>query len=143
MFLQIGCRSLVDSMDCEILIKLQFPPLDYSNKARDSIKGSIESLRKRSDPLYFDSLKVTTVPFQTARSIWRLDSKLTLVLVSSTLSCIFAAWQIFHVKKHPHAVPLASKLMLIVIMLGHAIPLLLNFDGSFHDNRYTYIDSPI
>ncbi|PSS16185.1 Anaerobic sulfatase-maturating enzyme like [Actinidia chinensis var. chinensis] len=58
----IGCRnldpefhkSMNDSMDCELLLKFQFPPVNA--KRGGLVKGSIESIRDKTDPLYFEVL---------------------------------------------------------------------------------------
>ena len=62
----VGCRRLNssiwirknDSMDCEILVNFQFPPL--GSKKEVYIRGSIESTRERSDPLYFNILQLSS-----------------------------------------------------------------------------------
>ncbi|PKI37625.1 hypothetical protein CRG98_041918 [Punica granatum] len=137
----MGCRSLEtlkpDSTDCEILIRFQFPPLD-SKKAKDTIKGSIESMRKRSDPLYFNRLNISASAFYaevSARTIWRLDLELSLVLISNTLSCISVGFQILYVQKHSQVLPYASLLMLTILSLGPGIPLVLNFEALFLETR--------
>ncbi|WVZ00495.1 hypothetical protein V8G54_026564 [Vigna mungo] len=71
----VGCRELnpisknetpvAHSTDCDILLKIQFPPLDSSD--RSYIKGSIESRRKESDPLYFKHLDISAVPYYTGK----------------------------------------------------------------------------
>ena len=55
--------------------------------------------------------------------------------ISNTLACVFVGLQLFYVKKHPHVLPFISIVMLIVLMLGHMIPLLLNFEALFVANR--------
>lgn len=137
----VGCRSLekskLDSMDCEILINFQFPPLD-PKKAKDPIKGSIESTRERSDPLYFDRLNISATTLyaeESRRSIWRLDLELSLVLISNTISCFFLGLQILYVRKSPQVLPIASLLMLTILALGSAVPLVLNFEELFLESR--------
>ncbi|XP_040361725.1 uncharacterized protein LOC112203573 [Rosa chinensis] len=137
----VGCRNLGsnsqqatnDSIDCEILVNFQFPP----TKAKDShhIKGSIESTRKKSDPLHFERLDLSTASKDVGkRSIWRMDGKITLVLISTTLACVFAALQLFHVKRNPEVIPSISILMHLMLTLGYMIPLGINFRAMFtHD----------
>ncbi|KAI4333673.1 hypothetical protein L6164_018452 [Bauhinia variegata] len=62
----VGCGKIysknkipkVDSMDCEILGKFQLPPLKAENGVY--VEGSIESMRRISDPLYFKRLKISS-----------------------------------------------------------------------------------
>ena len=134
----VGCRKLSsshqtyssDSMDCEILVNLQFPPLNSKN--RRDIKGSMESTREKSDTLYFEHLDLSAYSFYGARqSIWRMDFEVIMVLISHTLSCVFVGLQIFYVKKHSNVLPSVSLLMLVVLTLGYMIPLVLNIEALF------------
>ncbi|PRQ31326.1 hypothetical protein RchiOBHm_Chr5g0034231 [Rosa chinensis] len=138
----VGCRTLVsnsqqatnDSIDCEILVHFQFP----ATTAKDlhHIKGSIESTRKKSDPLHFERLDLSTAAkhVEEKRSIWRMDGKITLVLISTTLACVFAALQIFHVKRNPEVIPSISILMLLILTLSYMLPLGINFEAMFMHN---------
>ncbi|CAN0908262.1 hypothetical protein LINGRAHAP2_LOCUS25192 [Linum grandiflorum] len=120
----------LDPKDCEILIKIQFPSVD----SKDYIQGSIESMRKESDSLYFKTLTFTAYSFYGRRAretVWRMDLEVIMSLVSSTLLCFFVAHQIFHVKRNPEVFPFLSILMLLVLTLGHLIPLVLNFEALF------------
>ncbi|KAM1758562.1 hypothetical protein ACFX11_007682 [Malus domestica] len=140
----VGCRNLGpdsqqeadDSVDCEILVKFQFPPTNKKNA--DVIKGSIESTREESDPLHFGSWglssdSITVVVAE--RSIWRMDAEITLVVISTTLACVFVALQLFHVKKHPDVLPSISTFMLLILSLGYMIPLMLNLKAMFTNNN--------
>ncbi|VVA16738.1 PREDICTED: DUF2921 family, partial [Prunus dulcis] len=104
----VGCRNLGsknqqptnDSVDCDIVVNFQFPPTNPSKKW-SLIKGSIKSTRKKSDPLHFESWDLSSASsylVEERRSIWRMDVEIILVLVSTTLSCVFVALQLFHVK---------------------------------------------
>ncbi|CAL1373408.1 unnamed protein product [Linum trigynum] len=137
----IGCRHLVshikhptrnETTDCKILITMQFAPLN--SNVRADIKGSIESMRGKEDPLYFRKLQISSHSVyikQAADSIWRMDIEILLVLVTNTLACIFVGLQLYHVSKHPEVLPFLSFVMLVVLTLGHMIPLLLNFEAMF------------
>lgn len=136
----VGCRNLAsdnqipsgDSLDCRILVKLHFPPVN--SKKASYIKGSINSTRERSDPLYFERLDLSSASFyDDGFSIWRMDVEIIMVLISTTLSCVFVVLQIFHVKRHPDVLPFVSLVMLSVLTLGHLIPLVLNFEALFFD----------
>ena len=139
----VGCRKLSlmtplstnDSMDCEILVNYQFPP---SNSRKGRIKGTIKSRREKSDPLYFEHLELSSTSYtvvEAKRSIWRMDLEIIMVLISSTLSCVFLGLQLFYVKNRPDVLPSISLLMLIILTLGYMIPLVLNFEAFFLQNH--------
>ncbi|OVA07768.1 Protein of unknown function DUF2921 [Macleaya cordata] len=141
----VGCRNLwlnhqkstrSDSMDCDILINVQFPPLNA--KKGETVKGSIESTRGKTDHLYFQRLELSSTAIytnQARESIWRMDLEITMVLISNTLACVFIGLQLFFVKKHPDVIPSISLVMLVILTLGHMIPLVLNFEALFLTNR--------
>ncbi|KAK4849910.1 hypothetical protein QYF36_002015 [Acer negundo] len=142
----VGCRNIVskddqslisDSMDCEIVVNFQFPPLK-SKKNGGYIKGSITSTRSKPDPLYFERLDVSSASYtavQAKESISRMDLEIILALISNTLVCVFVGFQLLHVKQHPHLLPFISLVMLLLLTLGHMIPLVLNFEALFLNNR--------
>ncbi|KAG2681851.1 hypothetical protein I3760_11G163300 [Carya illinoinensis] len=134
----VGCRNLdsdnqiprADSSDCEVLVTFDFPP--FNSKKTGYIKGSINSTREKSDPLYFEHLDLKSDYFyRDGSSIWRMDVEIIMVIISTTLSCVFVALQIFHVKRHPDVLPLISLAMLSILSLGQLIPLVLNFEALF------------
>ncbi|KAF7803455.1 DUF2921 family protein [Senna tora] len=140
----IGCRHLRptdkqlknESLDCELLVNVQFPPLDA--KGSQSVTGTIESKREKSDPYYFEPLKLSSSSIylhQAEASIWRMDIEIIMLLISNTLACVFVGFQLLYVKRHPDALPYISIVMLIVLTLGHMIPLLLNFEALFLENH--------
>ncbi|KAI9185667.1 hypothetical protein LWI28_009421 [Acer negundo] len=147
----VGCRYLGlnnqtlknDLMDCEIRVSLQFPSLN-AKKDGVYITGSISSARKKSDPLHFESVSVSSTAFYTGierQSIWRMDMEILMVLISNTLACIFVVFQLLYVKRHPGVLPFISLLMLVVLTLGHMMLLLLNFEALFlrSQNRQTVL----
>jgi len=139
----VGCRGLISnslipiahSMDCDIVVKFQLPPLDAKNGI--FIKGSIESTRKNSDPLYFKPLELSSAAFYTEAAekvVWRMDMETIMVLISTTLACVFVGLQIYHVKKHTNVLPLLSLVMMAMLTLGHMVPLVLNFEALLAQN---------
>lgn len=64
-----------------------------------------------------------------------MDLEITMVLVSNTLACLFLVLQLFYVNKHPEVLPFVSVLMVVIMCLGHMIPLLLNFEALFAAKR--------
>ncbi|TXG66925.1 hypothetical protein EZV62_008200 [Acer yangbiense] len=114
-----------------------FPPLK-SRKNGGYIKGSITSTRSKPDPLYFERLDVSSASYtavQVEESISRMDLEIILALISNTLVCVFMGLQLLHVKQHPHLLPFISLVMLLLLTLGHMIPLVLNFKALFLNNR--------
>ncbi|XP_016499987.2 uncharacterized protein LOC107818476 [Nicotiana tabacum] len=131
-----GISQKNSSLDCEILVNIQYPPLNA--KVRTGGRGTIESMRTKSDPLYFEPLELISNSIytdQARNSIWRMDLEMTMVLISNTLACIFVGLQLFYVKKNPSVLPFISVVMLVVLTLAHMIPLLLNFEALFLVNR--------
>ncbi|KHN28055.1 hypothetical protein glysoja_007787 [Glycine soja] len=107
----VGCRDIhlnslkptAHSVDCEIVVKFQLPPLDA--KSGIFIKGSIESTCKKSDSLYFKPLELSSAAFYTEaaeKAVWRMDMETIMVLISTTLACVFVGLQLYHVKRHPN-----------------------------------------
>lgn len=132
----VGCqfsgrrRPVDDTQDCEIRVSLQFPPM-HSN---ERIKGDIESTRDASAPLYFKPMSISASSYyrsQSRESIQRMDMEIVVALISNTLVCAIIVYQILYVKKHPEVFPFISLLMLAILVLGHMIPLVLNFEALF------------
>ncbi|XP_061365884.1 uncharacterized protein LOC133309165 [Gastrolobium bilobum] len=137
----VGCRDLssntgtpiAHSVDCEIIVKFQFPSLDNAS----IIEGSIESTRKISDPLYFKRLDLSSTAFYTeveAKTVWRMDMEVIMVLISNTLACAFVGLQLYHVKRHPNVLPFISLTMMSILTVGFMIPLVLNFEALLTQN---------
>ncbi|KAI3702859.1 hypothetical protein L6452_28612 [Arctium lappa] len=137
----VGCRNLRTnsinaSFDCEILVRFQLPPTNGDHGS--FLEGSIESLRKETDVLYFEHLDVfspTYIAPASRTSIWRMDLKIIMVLISDAFSCVFIARLLFHVKKRPETVPSISVLMMLILALGHMVRPVLNFEGVFSNTR--------
>ncbi|CAL5390707.1 unnamed protein product [Camellia sinensis] len=129
-------RSKTESMDCEVVVKFQYQPMNSKNGGK--VKGTIKSTRKETDPLYFAQLEVSASTYYTEdarNSIWRMDLEIAMVLISNTLACVFVVLQIFYVRKNPGLLPLASLVMLVILVFGHMIPLVLNFETLFLGKR--------
>ncbi|KAF5814854.1 hypothetical protein HanXRQr2_Chr03g0115831 [Helianthus annuus] len=126
----VGCRNLKNaSFDCEILVKFQFP------RGKESfIKGNIESLREKNDALYFENLNIISQIFdetEAGESIWRVDLEVVMVLISYTLMCVFTRRQLLHLKKRAEMVNFISVSTMLILTLGHMVPLVLNFEAIF------------
>ncbi|XXG90376.1 hypothetical protein AAC387_Pa12g2158 [Persea americana] len=141
----VGCRSLGRegertvknvALDCKVLININFAP--YNSEAREHLKGTIKSTRKEKDPLHFEELELSShdiYGIEAKETIWRMDCEIAMVLISLTLACVFNGLQLYYVKKHPDVIPSISIVMLVVLTLGHMIPLVLNFEALFFRNR--------
>ncbi|GFZ15485.1 DUF2921 family protein, putative [Actinidia rufa] len=129
-------KSTGDPMDCNILLRFQFPPTNA--KKGGFIKGSIESMREKVNSLYFGQLSASSFGSygeEARKSIWRMDLEITVVVISNTLACVFVGLQLFYVKKNTQVLPFVSVVMLVILILGHAIPLVLNFEALFLGSR--------
>ncbi|OEL22298.1 hypothetical protein BAE44_0016683 [Dichanthelium oligosanthes] len=135
----VACQVINASSDCEVLVTVQFAPVDYVSRER--AVGTISSLRKQGDPLFFEALDFVgdgmyVQPLD--KSISRMDMESIMVVVSMVLSCVFTALQLRHVKKHPEALPATSITMLVVLAIGYVIPLVLNLEDMYRDSRKLY-----
>ncbi|XVE50260.1 hypothetical protein DITRI_Ditri01bG0147700 [Diplodiscus trichospermus] len=137
----VGCRDLrsenksylTQSMDCEILVNIHFPPLNSDRKG-SKIKGSIKSMREKTDGLYFAPMDFTGKAYYrkwAMESIWRMDFEVIMAVTSNTLAIAIVVLQIFHLRKCPSVRPSVSLLMLVILALGHLIPLVLNLEAMF------------
>ena len=98
----------VSAVDCEVIVMFQFPPLDAKNNG-GYIKGSIESMREKSNPLYFKQLDVISAAFYTAEAsqiLKKIDMEVIVILVCTTLACVFMGLQLYHVKTNSDMLPL-------------------------------------
>ncbi|KAI8557783.1 hypothetical protein RHMOL_Rhmol04G0036800 [Rhododendron molle] len=134
----VGCRKLStgESMDCKLLLKFQFPPINAKEEGK--IRGSIKSTREETDPLYFKHLEITGWVFykeEAKRSVQRLDLEMVMVLISSTLACVFLGLQILYAKRNPQVLPFVSLAMFLFLILGHMIPLVLELEALFQGNQ--------
>ncbi|XP_073273351.1 uncharacterized protein [Primulina huaijiensis] len=136
----VGCMHVIESsnvkpphyssLDCEILLNIQYLPLHSKNGA--IAKGTIKSIREKSDSLYFEPFEFFSRSIysgQAVESLWRMDLEITMLLVSNTLSCFFVCLQLLHVNRHPDVLPFISTMMLAMLTLAHMVPLLLNFEA--------------
>ncbi|KAG5551253.1 hypothetical protein RHGRI_009618 [Rhododendron griersonianum] len=134
----VGCRKIStgESMDCEILLKFQFPPVNA--KEGGQIRGSIESMREETNPLYFKPWEMaswTNYREEAERSVRRLDLEVVMVLISNTLACVFVGLQILYAKRNPQVLPFVSLVMILFLILGHMIPLVLDLEALFRGNQ--------
>ena len=140
----VACQAINVSSpesDCEVLVTVQFAPMDAV--ARERAVGTISSLRKPGDdPLFFEALEFAGDGMyveRLAESVSRMDMESIMQVASMALSCVFTALQLRHVKKHPEALPAMSVTALVVLALGYLIPLVLNLKDTYsRDSRREY-----
>ncbi|CAD6230342.1 unnamed protein product [Miscanthus lutarioriparius] len=128
----IGCRELEGSTDCQILITVHFASLDA--KAQGHGRGVISSLRAKTDPLFFSKMDIALFGMyaeQVSASISRMDLESVMLVVSTTLSCIFTALQILHAKRSLEASASTSITMLVVLAMGYVAPLVISSEALF------------
>lgn len=133
-------------MDCEISVSIQLAPMNSSSFDTTGIhlNGTIRSTRKKgADPLYFEPIEMSSYNMYAAeavRTMRRMGAEVVMVLVSKTLSCVFVVLQLLHAKKRPQALPSVSVGTLVVLALGHAAHLVLNFEAQFFGATNKQVD---
>ncbi|KAG8077542.1 hypothetical protein GUJ93_ZPchr0007g4295 [Zizania palustris] len=133
----VGCGELNGSMDCEISVTIQFTSFG-DDKGFDHGWGRISSLRDSTDRLYFPRRDITLFGMyshELSASIWRMDMESVVVVICTTMSCIFTVLQILHTKRNPKAAASTSITMLAVQSAGLVTPLVVDFDLLFINRR--------
>jgi len=143
----IACREHNSSTtDCQILITVQFASMDGEARQQGHGRGAISSLRnKTTDPLFFDKIEISLFGMysgEVAESVSRMDLESIMLVVSTSLPCIFAVLQIFHVKRRPEAAAGTSITMLVVLALGHVAPLVVGSEALFLSRTRPYAAAP-
>ncbi|MCO5596714.1 hypothetical protein L7F22_050782 [Adiantum nelumboides] len=142
-----ACRSLALSTvqtasklyegdkDCEMYVTVQFPSTNPGYFDKHQISGQLVSSREPKDVLYFSPVTITSGPIyyqvQAANSLVQIDLEIVMGIVSLTMAVLFVGLQLRHVKNNSKVLPHISLLTLVVLTLGHLIPLVLNFEALF------------
>ncbi|CAD6230341.1 unnamed protein product [Miscanthus lutarioriparius] len=138
----IACREYNSSTtDCQILVTVYLASLD--GKAQGHGRGAISSLRNKTDPLFFDKVDIRLFGMysdQISESISRMDLESILLVISTTLPCVFTVLQIFHAKRRPEAAAATSVAMLVVLVLGYVAPLVVSSEALFLSRRRQCFD---
>jgi hypothetical protein len=128
------------------LITIHLASLDEKAQQGHHGKGAISSLRnKTTDPLFFEKIEIVLYGMyseQVAESISRMDLESVMLVISTTLPCIFTILQIFHVKRRPEAAAATSITMLVVLALGYVAPLVVSSEALFLSRRILYKPFP-
>ncbi|KAL6845407.1 hypothetical protein ACP4OV_024902 [Aristida adscensionis] len=123
----VACQVMDDtSSDCEVLVTVQFAPVGAGVRERGV--GTISSLRKPSDPLFFEAQDIDVYGEYGQPGPWgepshRREMELVMVVASMLLSCVFILVQLRYAKRNPEAPPAMSITMLAVQALGYMLPL--------------------
>lgn len=139
----IACREYNSSTtDCQILITVYLASL-MDRKAQGHGRGAISSLRNKTaaDPLFFEKVDIMLYGMyseQISESISRMDFESILLVVSTTLPCVFTVMQIFHAKRRSEAAAATSVTMLVVLALGYVAPLVVSSEALFLSRRRQY-----
>jgi hypothetical protein len=141
----IACQEYNGSTDCQILITVHLAWLNATAQGRG--RGAISSLRnKATDPdLFFEKMDIHVYgrsSRQVAESISRMDLESIMLVISTTLPCVFTILQIFHVKRRPEAAAATSITMLVVLALGYIAPLVISSETLFLSRRSLYTPFP-
>ncbi|MCO5592200.1 hypothetical protein L7F22_046198 [Adiantum nelumboides] len=121
--------------DCEMYVTVQFPPTNSGYFDKHQISGQIVSSTEPKDVLHFSPVTITSGPIyyqvQVANSLVQIDLEIIMGIVSLTMAMLFVGLQLRHVKNNSKVLPPISLLTLVVLTLGHLIPLALNFEALF------------
>ncbi|KAK6917555.1 Protein of unknown function DUF2921 [Dillenia turbinata] len=123
-------------MDCEILINVRFSSIDAS---KNFVFGTIESMRRKSDLLYFRPLEFSSLSFNFEEAetfISRMKMEIRMDLISSTFAFVFIALQLQYMRKHREVIPFMSIMTLVAILLWPTIHILLDSEAMFLANFY-------
>ncbi|XP_006646202.1 uncharacterized protein LOC102720480 [Oryza brachyantha] len=135
----VGCGEHNGSMDCKILVSVQFFGGDKGFGYGGGGRGRISSLRDSSDRLYFPGKGFTVSGMYwrsvVSESIWRMDMESVVVVISTTMTCVLTVLQILHTKRNPRAAASTSITMLAVQALGLVTPLVVNSELVFFNKR--------
>lgn len=156
----IGCRSvpssmkfgkenltLENNMDCLIEVKVEYTSKTTRWLVNPTVKVSIISQRKETNPLYFSpiSLKTALITYKdnfievTFRQ--NFDLILRLVVLLSTIAFILR--QLYYVDQKVDAIHIISLVMLGIQITGYALPLVMNTEIFFKWKEYQYPESRI
>lgn len=137
----IGCRDVRASwrilqasmdleagLDCLIEVTISYPPTTARWLVNPTAKISISSQRNEDDPLYFQPVKLQSVPIMYRRqredilSRTSVEGILRILTLSLAISCLLS--QLFYIRDNSEYVPFISLAMLGIQALGYSLPLI-------------------
>lgn len=137
----IGCRDVRASwrilqasmdleagLDCLIEVTISYPPTTARWLVNPTAKISISSQRNENDPLYFEPVKLQSVPIMYRRqredilSRRGVEGMLRILTLSLAISCLLS--QLFYIRDNSESFPFISLVMLGIQALGYSLPLI-------------------
>lgn len=144
----VGCRDvraswrilyessdLEDGLDCLIEVVVSYPPTTTRWLVNPTATISVSSQRNELDPLFFEPIKLQTVPImyraqrEDVLSRRGVEGILQVLTLSIAIGCILS--QLFYVKEKSDSVPYVSVVMLAVQAIGYGIPLVTGAEALF------------
>ncbi|KAI9159887.1 hypothetical protein LWI28_002871 [Acer negundo] len=144
----VGCRDVRASwnilfesndleagLDCLIEVVVSYPPTTSRWLVNPTARISIASQRNEDDPLYFNSIKLQTLPIMYRKqredilSRRGIEGILRILTLSFAIGCIVS--QLFYIKHNLDSVPFMSLVMLGVQALGYSLPLITGAEALF------------
>ncbi|GLJ30668.1 hypothetical protein SUGI_0607310 [Cryptomeria japonica] len=125
-------NDVEDGLDCQIELKLQYPPTNFRLLIDRSVKVSIQSNRTESDPLYFKPIEFHTAPIlyngEAEQAIPRrtLVAMLNILSLCLAIACIVS--QLVYVMHNAEAAAYTSLVMVGMQALGYGISLTTGVD---------------
>ncbi|KAJ7569557.1 hypothetical protein O6H91_01G083800 [Diphasiastrum complanatum] len=133
--LQNNSFDLVDGLDCNVEVVVQFPPKNAQWLVNPTVSLTITSRRTEDDPFFSPQVSLQTFPilYQEQRkeiiSRKSLEGGLSLLTLSLIVACI--ACQLIYIRNNRDPVPFISLVMLGVQALGYGVPLIIGAEALF------------
>ncbi|KAK1360132.1 hypothetical protein POM88_044606 [Heracleum sosnowskyi] len=155
----IGCRSVPNSMkfgkenltlennmDCLIEVKVEYTSKTTRWLVNPTVKVSIISQRKQTNPLYFSpiSLKTALITYNNFIEVtFRQNFEVFLRVVVLLSTVAFVLRQLYYVDQKVEAIHIISLVMLGIQMTGYTLPLVMNTEIFFKWKECQYHESRI
>lgn len=144
----VGCRDvraswtvlfesmdLESGLDCLIEVVVSYPPTTSRWLVDPTARISIASQRTEDDPLYFEPVKLQTLPIIYRRLrediLSRQGVEGILRILTLSLGIAFIASQLIYAERNPGSVPFMSLVMLGVQAVGFSLPLITGAEAVF------------
>nr|XP_043635853.1 uncharacterized protein LOC122607001 [Erigeron canadensis] len=155
----VGCRDvraswnvlfdsmdLEDGLDCLIEVVVSYPPTTTRWLVNPTASILISSQRNEVDPLFFNPVKLQTVPImyraqrEDILSRRGVEGILRALTLSVAIGCILS--ELFYIKENSDSVPYVSIVMLAIQAVGYGIPLVTGAEAIFKKSN-SYEDSSV
>ncbi|XVF24876.1 hypothetical protein REPUB_Repub13aG0165100 [Reevesia pubescens] len=127
--------DLESGLDCLAEVIVSYPPTTARWLVNPTAKISIASQRNEDDPLYFEMIKLQTLPIMYRKQREDILSRrgvegiLRILTLSFAIACILS--QLFYLKQNVDSSPFISLVMLGVQALGYSLPLITGAEALF------------